>query len=431
VPGAVSPMIWAIGAAPRLLFPARLLDRLDGEQRVALLLHELAHVRQRDHWVRLVELLVVTLYWWHPVVWWARRELREAEEQCCDAWVVWASRGEGHAYARALLETVAFVSHARCPLPAAASGIGYVSQLRRRLTMIMQGNTPRSLSALGWIVVLTLGLCLLPLAAQAEQPKKSGGDEKDQEIQTLKQKLRAVEQAKRQEAQAARQAERAAREAAKNATRSADSKESTEVKQAMETAAELKRLIGEKRKELEVLQAKLNATLEQLDAHKKGGKVKVKELKERKDLKDMKDFGQFKAIDAKKLAEEIQESIRNNPDLKKLQDLKKLGELKGLDMDLKKLDELKKLGNIKLDFKELDVLKKQLGDIKGLDAKQRDEIKKTMKKEFDRAIQKDRERVSKDKGRKAEDIDARLDRLMKEINELRREIHEGKGKQVK
>ncbi|HMF12423.1 MAG TPA: M56 family metallopeptidase, partial [Gemmataceae bacterium] len=69
VPGTVSPMIWSMGAAPRLLFPTGLLDRLDGEQRAALLLHELAHVRRRDHWVRFVELLVVALYWWHPVVW--------------------------------------------------------------------------------------------------------------------------------------------------------------------------------------------------------------------------------------------------------------------------------------------------------------------------------------------------------------------------
>ena len=28
------------------------------------------------------------LFWWHPVVWWARREIEAAEEACCDAWVV-------------------------------------------------------------------------------------------------------------------------------------------------------------------------------------------------------------------------------------------------------------------------------------------------------------------------------------------------------
>jgi beta-lactamase regulating signal transducer with metallopeptidase domain len=90
VPGCVSPMLWTLGRSPRLLFPAKLLDRLDVEQRSALFVHELAHLRRRDHWVRFLEMIVMAIYWWHPVVWWARRELREAEEQCCDAWVVWA-----------------------------------------------------------------------------------------------------------------------------------------------------------------------------------------------------------------------------------------------------------------------------------------------------------------------------------------------------
>jgi len=80
VPGAVSPMLWPVGQYPRLLFPARLLNQLDRLQRDTLFVHELAHYRRRDHWVRLLETLVLALYWWHPIVWCARRELREAEE---------------------------------------------------------------------------------------------------------------------------------------------------------------------------------------------------------------------------------------------------------------------------------------------------------------------------------------------------------------
>jgi bla regulator protein BlaR1 len=169
VPGAVPPMVWGLGPGPRLLFPAGLLDRLDAGQRATLLLHELAHVRRRDHWVRLLELVVVPLYWWHPVVWWARRELHEAEEQCCDAWVVWALEGRGRTYALALLQTLAFCSQLRSPVPAAASGIGQVPHLRRRLTMIMQAKTPRALSGAGVAAVLGLALLLLPLVPVAGQ----------------------------------------------------------------------------------------------------------------------------------------------------------------------------------------------------------------------------------------------------------------------
>src|SRR6202022_2157966 len=98
-------------------------DRLTSEQQTTLLTHELAHLRRRDHWVRGLELVVTGLYWWHPIVWWARRELRQAEEECCDAWVVAALPRAAKAYAIALMETLDFLSEARPALPLGASGI--------------------------------------------------------------------------------------------------------------------------------------------------------------------------------------------------------------------------------------------------------------------------------------------------------------------
>src|SRR5262249_55165372 len=163
--------LWAFCGSPRLLLPAALWERLGDEQRETLLAHELAHLRRGDHRVRWLELLVLTLYWWHPVVWWALRELREAEEQCCDAWVVGAVPGSGPAYAAALVETIAFLSQPRPPLPVGASAAGRVRLLKRRLTMIVRGNTPRALTWAGSAAVLGLGLLLLPLVPIWAQPR--------------------------------------------------------------------------------------------------------------------------------------------------------------------------------------------------------------------------------------------------------------------
>ena len=90
---AIAPALWAVGRQPRLLIPAELWERLADDQRAALLVHELAHWKRRDHWVRLLELLATALCWWLPVLWWVRRSLHEAEEQGCDAWVIWALPG--------------------------------------------------------------------------------------------------------------------------------------------------------------------------------------------------------------------------------------------------------------------------------------------------------------------------------------------------
>jgi hypothetical protein len=163
VPGRLAPMLWAGLRAPRLLLPADLLGRVPAGQLDTLLTHELAHLRRGDHWVRLLEFVVRGLYWWHPVVWYACRELREAEEQCCDAWVVTTLPGSGRTYATALVETLDFLSDRRPPAPLLASGIGHVSDLKRRLRMIMGETTPRALTWAGCLTVLALGGFLLPV----------------------------------------------------------------------------------------------------------------------------------------------------------------------------------------------------------------------------------------------------------------------------
>jgi hypothetical protein len=126
-----------------------------------------------------LEFVVMGLYWWHPVVWYARRELREAEEQCCDAWVVSTLPGAGRTYATALMDTLDFLSTARSAVPPLASGLGQVSDLKRRLTMIMRGTTPRALSWPGCLAVLALGAFFLPLLPALQAQDSPSKEEKE------------------------------------------------------------------------------------------------------------------------------------------------------------------------------------------------------------------------------------------------------------
>ncbi len=185
VHGRVSPLLWAVLSAPRLVLPAALLEQVDDEQRATLILHELAHLRRRDHWVRALEFLAMGLYWWHPIVWFARRELHEAEEQCCDAWVVSSLPQANRTYATALVETIEFLSAVRSPVPLMASGVGPIADLKRRLTMIMRGTTPRTLSWRGLLLVVGLGAFLLPLLPSFAwaQDKKEPTAEKSADLE--------------------------------------------------------------------------------------------------------------------------------------------------------------------------------------------------------------------------------------------------------
>ncbi len=163
LPAVVSPMLWSVGGKPRILFPRDLLSRLDEGAVATLLTHELAHYRRGDHRVRLLEFLASGLFWWHPVLWLARRELEISEEKCCDAWVVSQFPAAQRQYADALLATVDFLTETHPPLPATACGLGEVPLLRQRLKLIMRGTAPKSLSLVGRAAVLATAM-LIPIS---------------------------------------------------------------------------------------------------------------------------------------------------------------------------------------------------------------------------------------------------------------------------
>lgn len=174
LPGTISPMLWAIGGAPRLLLPAPLLQRLRPTQQATLLAHELAHWRRGDHRIRWLEVIALALYWWCPFVWWARRQLHQAEEECCDAWVVALFPDAARDYALTLVETIDFLSGAPQALPPVASGVGHVRLLQRRLTMILRGATPKSLTRRSVLLLAGFGFLLLPFVPSvAQQPANS------------------------------------------------------------------------------------------------------------------------------------------------------------------------------------------------------------------------------------------------------------------
>jgi len=157
VPDRVSPMVWC-GLTPRLILPRELWGQLDDIGRRAVLLHELAHVRRRDHWITWIETIVGSLYWWHPVVWWVRGRLREEAENCCDAWVTWLFPRGRRAFAEALLVTRQYVAEGGASAP--VNGIGVISgragQFARRLTMVMTQRSSPNLSFSGIALIFSL-----------------------------------------------------------------------------------------------------------------------------------------------------------------------------------------------------------------------------------------------------------------------------------
>jgi predicted nucleic acid-binding Zn-ribbon protein len=156
---AVPPMLWC-GRHVRLVLSRTLWAQLDEAGRRAVICHELAHLRRRDHWVCRAEMIIGWVYWWHPVVWWVRRRLREEADLSCDAWVTALLPHARRAYAQALLET------RRCSVldsPAVPSvGLGATTirarRFARRLTMVMTAHNSPRISRKGAVLAGMLGL---------------------------------------------------------------------------------------------------------------------------------------------------------------------------------------------------------------------------------------------------------------------------------
>ena len=133
----VSPMTWWTGRRVRIVIPSALATGIDPEQLRFVLAHELAHVRRRDHLVRWLEWLARVVAWWNPVVWWAQRKLREAEELSCDALVLDRLHAGPRSYAHALLAVVEFLARPTTRQPALATGMGAGATLERRFRRIV------------------------------------------------------------------------------------------------------------------------------------------------------------------------------------------------------------------------------------------------------------------------------------------------------
>ena len=161
LPVRISPLVWSVGL-DRKCAADGVVPAAGACRECSILAHEMAHVRRKDHLARLLELLVSTLFWWHPVVWWACRELQQLEELCCDAMVVGVTPSSRKAYVTALLDTLDFLCDGLIAAPLGATAAKSPVLLARRIAMLKNRTGVMRLT-LGRLVLLLL-VAAVPMA---------------------------------------------------------------------------------------------------------------------------------------------------------------------------------------------------------------------------------------------------------------------------
>jgi beta-lactamase regulating signal transducer with metallopeptidase domain len=86
---------------PIVLLPVTALIGLSEAQLRAVIAHELAHIRRFDGLVNLFQILVETLLFYHPAMWWLNKRIRAERELCCDE-IALSVSGDRFEYAKAL-----------------------------------------------------------------------------------------------------------------------------------------------------------------------------------------------------------------------------------------------------------------------------------------------------------------------------------------
>jgi len=87
---------------PLVLLPASAITGLSSDQLEAIIAHELAHVRRQDYLVNMFQLLMETMFFYHPAMWWLSHVIRVEREACCDDIAVHMT-GDRVGYAKLLL----------------------------------------------------------------------------------------------------------------------------------------------------------------------------------------------------------------------------------------------------------------------------------------------------------------------------------------
>lgn len=153
---------------PVVLVPADLCRQLDATQLALILDHERSHARRRDNLLALLHMVVETLFWFHPTVWWIGRRMLEERERACDEAVL-AAGGDRQVYAESLL---AICRRKLIPVPVGAATVSS-AEMKERVQAILWGEAGRRLSLSRRVLAAALSVMVpaVPLLSGFAQPR--------------------------------------------------------------------------------------------------------------------------------------------------------------------------------------------------------------------------------------------------------------------
>lgn len=159
-----SPFLFGV-VQPCVVLPKQFVAEATDTELSAVLTHELVHLRRRDTWIGWIQVIAQGLFWFHPFVWWASRQLRHEREEACDESVLQDGGIAPVSYGESMMRVL---TSAKAKSLADGSLIGVFERgtnLQIRLEQIM--NFKSTKKPYGWVsklAIVAAAAVLLPMA---------------------------------------------------------------------------------------------------------------------------------------------------------------------------------------------------------------------------------------------------------------------------
>ena len=159
---------------PTIVLPADC-DTWSADRRRAVLLHELAHVKRHDLVGHTLGRVVCALYWFHPLVWTAAKQLRNESERACDDLAL-SCGARASDYAEHLLDIVTSVR--RDSTPAVALAMARRKEFEGRMLAILDPELRHSTPSRRQSAALIGSLALIAIVVGAAAPSPRAAEAK-------------------------------------------------------------------------------------------------------------------------------------------------------------------------------------------------------------------------------------------------------------
>jgi ankyrin repeat protein/beta-lactamase regulating signal transducer with metallopeptidase domain len=133
------PFVWGL-LRGNIYLPENFLEINKTEYQRSVLSHEINHIVRFDAAVNILQVIAQAIFWFHPLVWWANRKIRQEREKCCDEMAIAQLDTLPQNYIAAILETLAARHETSHPVPSLAVASPVKNIEERIKTMLRPGK---------------------------------------------------------------------------------------------------------------------------------------------------------------------------------------------------------------------------------------------------------------------------------------------------